>query len=172
MTTGRGSRSASDEEPAVTGGRPQDTGPHRLVLDRWISCAPYERLLNMEIVDARDGAATLSMPFLVQLAQGAALMHGGALVSLADTAMVMAIKSVLEPHTHFATVHVSADYVKPVSQGIVTASARLTDRVGRKISAGAEVSDDSGDTVLVATAKFVIARDEKILNVTFADRQS
>lgn len=172
MTVGRDGRPASDEKTAVTGERPQDTGPHRLVLDRWISCAPYERLLNMEILDARDGAATLSMPFLVQFAQGAALMHGGALVSLADTAMVMAIKSVLEPRTHFATVHVSADYAKPVSQGTVTAAAHLTGREGRKISADAKVTDDSGDTVLVANARFVIARDAKIRNVSFADQES
>lgn len=170
MTTGRGGRPVPDDEGAATGNRPQETGPHRLVLDRWISCAPYERLLHMEIVEACDGRATLAMPFLVQFAQGAALMHGGALLSLADTAMVMAIKSVLEPHTHFATVHVSADYVKPVSRGVVTATARLTRRVGRKISGEAQVSDDSDEPVLVATGKFVVARDATIRNVTFADQ--
>ena len=154
-------------------GKPSlDTGPHRVVLDRWISCAPYERLLCMEIVEACEGRATLTMPFLVQFAQGAALMHGGALLSLADTAMVMAIKTVLEPHTHFATVRISADYSKPVTRGVVTATARLAQRDGRKISGEARITDDTDAIVLTATAGFVIARDAQIRNATFSDREA
>ena len=146
-----------------------DTGPHRLHMESWISCAPYERLLHMEIVEVRDGTATLTMPFLVQFAQGAALMHGGALMSLADTAMVMAIKSVLLPGTHFATVHVEADFLRPVTHGNVTAKARLTGREGRKISGETRVFNDLDEAVLDLSAKFVVARDARIRDVTFAD---
>ena len=80
------------------------TGPHKFEMESWISCAPFERLLNMKIVEASAGRATLTMPFFVDFAQGGGLMHGGALVSLADTAVVMAIKSIIDPQTHFATV--------------------------------------------------------------------
>ena len=59
------------------------TGPHKFDMKGWISCAPFERLLHMEIVEASDGRATLTMPFLIDFAQGAGLLHGGALVSLA-----------------------------------------------------------------------------------------
>ncbi len=83
------------KENMETTGAYASTGPHRVRLEQWISCAPFERLLNMEIVEAKDGHAVLTMPFFYDLAQGAGLMHGGALVSLADTAVVMAIKSLL-----------------------------------------------------------------------------
>ena len=53
----------------------QDTGPHQFQLESWISCAPFERLLHIEIVKAADGHATLTMPFLLDFAQGAGLMH-------------------------------------------------------------------------------------------------
>ena len=69
-------------------------GPHRFSMPAWISCAPFEHMLGMEIVTAEAGGAILRMPFIKSLAQGAGLMHGGAMVSLADTAVVMAIKSV------------------------------------------------------------------------------
>jgi acyl-coenzyme A thioesterase PaaI-like protein len=65
---------------------PSSTGPHSFELDRWINCSPFERLLNITIVEARDGKAVLTMPFLIEYAQGAGLMHGGALVSLAEFA--------------------------------------------------------------------------------------
>ncbi|MBU0768652.1 MAG: hypothetical protein KJ687_06150, partial [Proteobacteria bacterium] len=57
------------------------TGPHKFEMEAWISCAPFERLLNMKIVEASDGQATLTMPFFIDFAQGGGLMHGGALVS-------------------------------------------------------------------------------------------
>ena len=79
-------------------------GPHRFNMPAWISCAPFEQMLGMEIVKAEAGEAILRMPFIQSLAQGAGLMHGGALVSLADTAVVMAIKSIVDPGTHFATI--------------------------------------------------------------------
>lgn len=140
------------------------TGPHQVQLESWTSCAPFERLLHMEIVDAADGQATLKMPFLLQYAQGAALMHGGALMSLADTALVMAIKSILPPHTHFVTVHAKADFLRAVTQGIVTARAQLATPLRRKISGEARVFNDEGDEVLRFEAIFVIpgeARDEQ-----------
>jgi acyl-CoA thioesterase len=71
----------------------------------WISCAPFEKLLHIKVVEAANGWAVLTMTFLIDFAQGAGLMHGGALVSLADTAVVMAIKSLLSPKTHFATIY-------------------------------------------------------------------
>jgi uncharacterized protein (TIGR00369 family) len=146
-----------------------DTGPHQLEMESWISCAPYERLLTMNIVEAADGKATLTMPFLLQYAQGAGLMHGGALISLADTALVMAIKSILPPYTHFATTHVEANYLKPVTQGIVTAQAKLTDRQERVVTGEVGVYSETEEQVLAFTAQFKIARDAKLRQVMFAD---
>ena len=69
------------------------TGPHAIALDSWITTAPFEDLLGMKIVSASQGRAVLTMPFLRSHAQGLGFMHGGALISLADTAMAMAVKS-------------------------------------------------------------------------------
>ena len=102
-----------------------DLGPHRVQLPEWISCSPYERYLGMEILEAADGLAVLTMPFNYELAQGAGLMHGGALVSLADTAVVMAIKTILKPSTHFVTMSMQSRFVAPVKEGVVTAKAEV-----------------------------------------------
>ena len=82
----------------------ESTGPHHFAMEDWISCSPFERFLHMKIVEASEGNATLTMPFLIDFAQGSGLLHGGALVSLADTAVGMAIKTTLPPQTHFATI--------------------------------------------------------------------
>lgn len=145
----------------------QSTGPHRFQMDGWISCAPFERLLNMEILEAVDGRAVLTMPFHVDYAQGAGLMHGGALVSLADTATVMAIKSIIEPRSHFATILLEAKFHAPIRQGMVTAKARVVHREGRTLKGRAEIRDAEGRVVMEVTSTFRIARDATIRGVIF-----
>ena len=144
------------------------TGPHRFHMEAWISCAPFERLLQMEIAEAKDGRATLTMPFLLDFAQGAGLMHGGALVSLADTAVVMAIKSLLPPQTHFATLSMETKFLRPVKQGTVTARAEVTNRNGEWLQGRATLFDESEREVLAFQSTFKVAQDPKIRSVSFS----
>jgi acyl-CoA thioesterase len=138
------------------------TGPYHIVLPEWISCAPFERLLGMDIVEAKDGRAILSMPFRYEFAQGAGLMHGGALVTLADTAVVMAIKSMVPGNTHFATIRLESEFLYPVRQGIVTAKAAARRDGDRTIEGEATVFDDAERAVLSFRSMFKIAREPKI----------
>jgi uncharacterized protein (TIGR00369 family) len=139
-----------------------ETGPYQIVLPEWISCAPFERLLQMDIVAAKDGRAELTMPFRYEFAQGAGLMHGGALVSLADTAVVMAIKSMVPENTHFATIRLESAFLYPVRQGMVTAKAEARRDGDRTINGEATVFDDAGRAVLSFCSTFKIARQSKI----------
>ena len=152
-----------------TDGRRLGTGPHRFRMDGWISCAPFERLLNIEIVEAAHGHSVLRMPFRIEFAQGAGLMHGGALVGLADTAAVMAIKSILPPQTHFATTALAVEYRRPVRQGIVTARSQVATVKGRELEGRAQVCDEEGRPVLDFKATFKIARDARIRDIAFGD---
>jgi acyl-CoA thioesterase len=147
----------------------KSTGPHQFQMKEWISGAPFERLLSMNIVEASDGKATLTMPFFIDYAQGAGLMHGGALVSLADTAVVMAIKTILPPHTHFGTVSLESKFIRPVKQGTVTAEARIVSQEGRTLRGEAVVYDEAGRAVLKFSSVFKIAKDTRIRGVSFND---
>jgi uncharacterized protein (TIGR00369 family) len=145
----------------------QVTGPHKFNMDTWISCAPFERLLNMTIVEASDGMATLTMPFFIDLAQGGGLMHGGALVSLADTAVVMAIKSLVPPQTHFATISLESKFLHPVKEGVVTAKARVVDRKAETLQGQATVYDEAQRPVMEFSSVFKIAKDARIKGISY-----
>ncbi len=145
----------------------QFTGPHRFQMPGWVSCAPFEKLLNISILEASEGRAELTMPFLMDYAQGAGLLHGGALVSLADTAVVMAIKSLLAPETHFATIALEAKFLLPVRQGVVTAKAKVIGKEGRILKGQATLFDEEQRPVLEFHSTFKIAKDARIKNVTF-----
>jgi len=140
------------EEPMVEG------GALPFELPDWIACAPFEEFLGMRIEEARDGRALLTMPFRVKLAQGKGLMHGGAVTALADTAVAMAIKSLLPEDTHFATVALDLKFHAPVRGGTVRAEARVTERDERNIKGEAEVFDDNGVKVATFTSHFKVKR--------------
>jgi uncharacterized protein (TIGR00369 family) len=134
------------------------TGPHAVTLGSWITTAPFEDLLGMKIVSASQGRAVLTMPFLRFHAQGLGFMHGGALVSLADTSMAMAVKSLLVPGTVFATTSITNRFLLPVTRGIVTARAVMTARSGRDLMGKADLTDEEGRVVMRFAAVFRVAK--------------
>ena len=139
------------------------TGPHNIEMEDWLSCAPFETLLQITIENAADGRAVLSMPFLHQFSQGAGLLHGGALTSLADTAVAIACKSLLPTGTHFATLSLKSTFLAPVHEGIVTAHALvITSKNNQRTLHGqATVTDQNNREVMHFTSLFKIARKQK-----------
>jgi acyl-CoA thioesterase len=112
----------------------------------------------MTIEEASEGRAVLKMPFLVKLAQGKGLMHGGAVTALADTAVAIAIKSVLPEGTHFVTVELSLKFHAPIKSGTVKAVAGITERDDRTIKGIAEVFDEDGFKTATFQSVFRVKR--------------
>ncbi len=142
------------------------TGPHQVEMEDWIGCAPFEQFLGMKIVQAEEGRAVLTMPFTRELAQGAGLMHGGALVSLADTAVVMAIKSKIPPDTHFATISMESKFLYPVKQGIVTAEAEVLEQEGRVLKGRALILNEERREVFQFLSVFKISSETSLTSLT------
>jgi uncharacterized protein (TIGR00369 family) len=109
------------------------------------------------------------MPFIKSLAQGAGLMHGGAMVSLADTAVVMAIKSVVVPGTHFATLSMENRFLHPVKQGILEAKARVAERDGSTIKGPCDIFDEEDRKEMIFESVFKIAKDAEIKDIVFEE---
>jgi uncharacterized protein (TIGR00369 family) len=135
------------------------TGPHTVTARPWIDPAHFGRLLHMKIVASHDGTAVLTMPFLIDFAQGSGLMHGGALVSLADTAVVMAIKSLVTPGTHFATTSIETKFLYPVKSGVVTARARVTAKRQNRFYGRATLFNQEKRPVMEFRATFRMAQN-------------
>jgi len=139
------------------------TGPHKGELESWISCSPFEKLLGIKIIEAKNGRAVLTMPFVVDLAQGAGLVHGGAMVTLADTAVAMAIKSKIFPGSRFGTISLNAQFLAPVSKGLLCAKAGITFLENRQIQGVAMVSNGDEQEIMKFTAIFKLARDAQMI---------
>lgn len=129
-------------------------------LTGWIDTAPFEDLVGLTIQTAAQGRAVLSMPFTVKLAQGGGVVHGGALTTLADTAVAMAIKTLLPPGTIFATTELTTRFLAPAREGQLTATAQVSGPQGRTFRGEAVVVDAEGREVAQFSSIFRVARGQ------------
>ncbi|AMV72585.1 PaaI family thioesterase [Desulfuromonas carbonis] len=146
----------------VDGTLPRQPGSPQFELEGWIDTAPFEDLLGMTIESVGEGAAVLSLPFVVRLAQGGGVLHGGALTALADTAVAMAIKSRLPAGTIFATTELTTRFLAPVASGRVVAHARVRGPEGRSFFGEARVVAEDGREVAHFSSVFRVARGQGI----------
>jgi acyl-CoA thioesterase len=137
--------------------RPQEV---QFEMAGWIDTAPFEDLVGLRIETAAAGRAVLSLPFTVQLSQGGGVMHGGALVTLADTAVAMAIKSLLPEGTVFATTELSTRFLAPVREGRLTATATVRASGARTFHGEAVIADAEGREVANFSSVFRVARGQ------------
>lgn len=144
----------------VDGEQPRRPDISQFRLDGWIATAPFEDHVGLVIDEAEAGVARLTMPFRVCLANGGGVMHGGALVTLADTAVAMAIKSILPDGTTFATTELQTVFLAPVTAGMVTALARVRGPEGRTFFGEAEIRDETDTVVARFSSVFRVARGQ------------
>lgn len=104
----------------------------------------FPRQMGIEIDEIEPGRARLSLDVSEKHRQLAGVMHGGAIATLIDTAVAMAIVGVSQPGDKFTTVEMKVNYLLPIVEGRIIAEARLV-RDGRRIVvADCDVFDPQG----------------------------
>ena len=113
---------------------------------------PYPQLLNMRFTAVGDGTASFEMPVSSQHYNPNGVVHGGAITSIADSAMGFAVYSTLAPGENFTTAEIHVNFLKPatVESGTLRSTGKVIHR-GRQVAvAQADVTDSQGQ--LIATA--------------------
>lgn len=111
---------------------------------------PFAQLLGIEMADIKPGEAVMKLKMRDELRQPHGVMHGGATASIIDSAMAFAIITRLAEGEKATTVDLTVHYLRPVSEGEITCTAKVV-RAGRRIlTVSAEVVNEEGK--LVATA--------------------
>jgi len=111
---------------------------------------PFAKLLGIEVESVEPGHAVLTMNVRDEHMRNDAIAHGGVVATLIDSAMAIAIMALLEENERTVTVDLTIHYLRPVTEGVAKASARVV-RAGRKVvTVSAELFDR--DEKLAATA--------------------
>ncbi len=116
---------------------------------------PFAKLLGIEIESMEPGHAELTMEVRDDLKRNGGIAHGGAIASLIDSAMAMAIVPLLGENERATTVDLTIHYLRPLSEGTARASARVV-RAGRRIvTVSAELFDHQGKLAATAISTYM-----------------
>ncbi|MDA0353256.1 MAG: PaaI family thioesterase [Chloroflexi bacterium] len=128
----------------------------RVALER---SQPYGGLFGFELVEATEEHVRLRMPFRAELTRFNATLHGGAIMSLADTAGV--VRASLDARGELAgTMHFSINFLRPVGGGYLDAVARTVHSGQSSLVLETMLEDADGRAVgLVTQTQAVRAAD-------------
>ena len=82
-------------------------------------------LLGMHILTAESGVGRVSIQINERLMHPQQIVHGGVIFTLADTAMSMALISVLPVGTPFGTIEAKINFMLPVYKGDLLAEGKV-----------------------------------------------
>ncbi|SMD12191.1 PaaI family thioesterase [Sporomusa malonica] len=116
---------------------------------------PFVTLLQIEIVKLQAGTAELSMPVISNKHTNLYNMaHGGALASLADTAMGMACATTGKK---VVTLDMNLNYIRSAEcQQAITAAATLIHNGNQTMVAETDIFDGMGNLLVKARATFFV----------------
>lgn len=118
--------------------------------------APFMELLGIEVIDSVEGYAKLSMPYKKEFTNPYGRLHGGAVMTLADSAVALAVNS---KYGHpFYTRELKIKFRSSVEKGIIFAEANLTDQKKDFVFGKVEVKNDKGELLAEAAATFIVPK--------------
>ena len=91
-----------------------------------LKVSPYPIYLGVEIMERGEGFARLRLPYRKELTNPVGKLHGGAIASVADTAMAVAIGTFVKIPGGHSTVKLEMKYKTSVVDGEIIAEGRVT----------------------------------------------
>jgi uncharacterized protein (TIGR00369 family) len=125
------------------------------ILKDWF--APWVQALDLRVASFERGAVTLRLPQQAALSRIGGMVCGQALMSAADTAMVLAIVTQLGSERPMTTVQLNTSFLKPLANQDALITARVI-RAGRSLVFGEIdiVAANDGKSVCRASTTYAL----------------
>lgn len=137
--------------------RPPQTGPP--IDTRSVrALMPFADHLGLEVVSASAQEAVLSLRWQPHLTTAGPALHGGALMSLADSVGGLVAFLNLPEGCSTSTTASSTFFVRGLREGVATATARPVHVGGSTIVVETTITDDQGRTVARTTQTQAVLR--------------
>ena len=122
--------------------------------------SPYFKHLGMELLEAEDGHAKVTMKIKAYHENMQGVIHGGAIASLADQAAMRAVQTRLIPDQIGKTIQMDMHYLAP-ARGKHLIGEGFVQKMGKRVAfSDGEVKDEKGKMVAIARCTIMIVENE------------
>jgi acyl-CoA thioesterase len=115
----------------------------------------FAKFLGIELESLEPGVAVVVLELSDKFKQNNGVIHGGVIASLIDTALALAILSVLPEGERVTTIDLTISYLRPLIEGKARATARVLRAGKRVIAASAEVAGDNENVAATALSTYI-----------------
>ena len=123
---------------------------------------PVARLIGFELISVKPGEAVVELQTTTEKhANPMGTVHGGILCDIADAAMGIAYASNLDEGESFTTLELKINYLKPVWNARLRATARVVKQGYTVGLVECDVTDDKDKLVARATSTCMILRGDQ-----------
>jgi uncharacterized protein (TIGR00369 family) len=123
--------------------------------------SPYYRLLGMEVKEIKEGKSRIEMPFKKDLTHPYGITHGGAIASLADSAVAMALIDLVGPKDRITTIEFKINFIASINKGKLEAHAKIIHKGSQTAVGDVEVVNEKGKLVAKLVATYSIHRNNE-----------
>lgn len=125
-------------------------------ISRVVAKMPFYRFMGIRLTKLGWGRSEISMRVGRRLTQLAGFAHGGVSASLIDSAVGLAICTMVGRGSRIMTIDIQVNFLAPAKPGSLTARGRIIHK-GKGTAVGdAEVVDEGGKLVAKGTATYLI----------------
>ncbi|MGO9558563.1 MAG: PaaI family thioesterase [Acidimicrobiales bacterium] len=118
-------------------------------LSQWEETLPFARLLGLKVTAADPQQVVAELQWRSDLCTSGGTMHGGVVMSLADTAgAILASLNLPTPTSGTTTISSSTQFIRGIRSGTAVATARLLHRGRTTIVVETDVTASDGGKLL------------------------
>jgi uncharacterized protein (TIGR00369 family) len=117
----------------------------------YLALMPFARLCGLEIERAAPDEVVGALPWSPERCTSAGVLHGGALMALADTLGAVCAFQNLPPGATTATIESKTNFFRPVTRGKAHAVSKPLHKGRTIIVVQTDISDDDGRRVAQVT---------------------
>jgi acyl-CoA thioesterase len=116
-------------------------------------------LVNLRVVESEDGDSVVTMDVTPNSLNSAGFVHGGMLFTLADYAMGLAARSLVDEDHGVVTLEAKANYLTNVREGRLVAACQTLHHGQHVIMLETRIADaESGDLIVIVTGTFYVVK--------------
>ena len=120
--------------------------------------SPFSDYIGIEVVDLEQGFVRLRLSFSEKLTQPYGVLHGGVIVSLADSAVAKALSTMIKPDERIAAIEIKCNFLIAIEEGTITAEAKIIHKGTRTAVGEVNIWDNEHRLVAKTIATYAIMK--------------
>lgn len=120
---------------------------------------PYYRHIGIKLVQLDQGRSELELKMTRSLTQSSGIAHGGVAASLIDSAVGLALCTLIEPDQMISTVEMKVNYLIPARPGLITATGII--HKGKRIAVGEALVFEENKIVAKGLVTYMILEGKR-----------